>query len=67
MKIPDKCEAIHVLYEDGVKESFKPEGKIEEFEDCYEFQEMSLVENFPSVVILMKNEIRMIRFVKNPR
>lgn len=63
MKMPDKCSSINVLYDDGSEESFKPTSKIEEFEDCYEFSE-HLNENFDSMVVLMKMDIRKIRFVK---
>lgn len=63
MKIPDKCASIDVLYEDGAEDSFKPTSKIEEFEDCYEFSEQNKY-NKDSMVVLMKSEIRKIRFNK---
>jgi hypothetical protein len=65
IKISDKCEAIHVVYEDASKESFKPTSKIEEYEDCYEFEESDVNTNFPSMVVIYKVEVRTIRFVKS--
>ena len=66
MKIPDKVSAIHVIYVDENKESFVPCSKVDEFEECYEFeqkQEKSDGEEV-SMVVLMRSEIRAIRFVK---
>ena len=62
MKIPDKCKAIEVLYEDSTKESFTTSSKTEEFDDSYEFEEKNGEDS--SVIVLMKREIRTIRFVK---
>jgi len=65
MKLPDKCSSISVLYEDGESDEFKPTSKVEEFEDCYEFSEKRSVDaDSDSMVVLMKSEIRKIRFVK---
>lgn len=65
INIPDKCEAVHVTYKDGAEDSFKPTSKIVEWEDCYELEERDVNTNFPSMVVLMKSEIRKIRFVKD--
>jgi|CXWL01.1.fsa_nt_gi hypothetical protein len=69
MKIPDKCKAIYVLYEDGTNGTFIPKSKIEEFEDCYEFEEkndeVSAAEASFSMVVIMKSEIRVIKFAKD--
>ncbi len=65
IKIPDKCRYIRVIYEDTLKETFKPVSKVIEYEDCYEFEETDTDSNFPSMVSIMKSEIRSIRFVKD--
>ena len=68
MKIPDRCSAVNVVFKDGTKESFAPKGKIDEYEDTYEFEETvdetSQKEGSSGMVVLYKSEMRAVRFVK---
>ena len=64
IEIPDKCRCIRVVYKDGSKDEFQPTSKVTEWEDCYEFKEVDTSFNL-SMVVIMKSEIRTIRFMKD--
>jgi hypothetical protein len=65
MKIPSNCNGISVVYKGGAedgKENFVPKGKIEEFEDSYEFIDNLDPTQENGMVVIFKSDIRKIIF-----
>jgi len=60
MKVTDKSKSIEVVYEDSKTDTFTPSSKVTEWEDCYEFE----IEAGTALIVIMKSEIRTIRFIK---